>query len=226
MTIDINFKKYPLPNRFRHHTSPNQYLPVSELKVMPDYYPPLYEKMDWSEVFGNAKKPDYLDVGCGKGAFLLSTALDEPNKNILGIELRKTPVKWLETIIFGEKIVNCGVIWYSVVNGLKFIDDNSIDKVFYLFPDPWYKRKHNKRRVLDYEMLAEFSRVMKPGGRFYIATDVEKVDFEHRKILGKQNFFSYEIVSSENDWNLPVTNKEKFCRKKNIDIYRLICTKL
>ncbi len=224
--MKINFDKYPLPKRLRHHTSANFYMPVTELKKIPANYPPVTEKINWSEVFANEKSPDILDVGCGKGKLLLDLAEREPNKNILGIEVRHLITQWLDKVIKGEKIPNVGVLWYSVVNALPFIESNSIEKVLYLFPDPWPKKKHHKRRAFNNTVLREFHRILKKDGKLYLATDVEEVHQYHLELLNEnKNLFKFELVDNDELWGLPVTNKEKFCRLKNITFYRIICYK-
>ena len=220
--LKIDFIKYPLPRRFRHHTSPNYYFSAGELKEVPANYPPLYKEIDWSEVFINGKPPTELDIGCGKGIFLLNRAYENKNQNVLGIEVRKPPVKWLKTIIEGERFENCGVIWYSIVNQLPFIESESIEKCYYLFPDPWPKRKHLRRRAFDVVLLEELCRVMKPEGLLFLATDMQQIDIYHQKIL--ESFGKFQQISSEL-WKLPTTNKESFCIKNNIPVHRIIVKK-
>ena len=87
--LSIDFNKYPLPKRKRHHTHPNYYIPANELNVIPSGYPPLITTMDWSTIFVNQQPPDILDIGCGRGFFLLQLAEINKNKNVLGIEVRK-----------------------------------------------------------------------------------------------------------------------------------------
>jgi tRNA (guanine-N7-)-methyltransferase len=221
--MSIDYKKYPFTSRVRHHTSPNFYFPLSELKTIPNHYPPLIESINWEEKYTNALPPDVLDIGCGKGAFLLEYAMNNPDWNAMGIEIRSGIVRWINNIIEGEEIPNCSALWYSVANGLHFIGDSSILKVFYLFPDPWPKKRHQKRRAFNFMLLDEIKRIIKPGGRLYLATDVHVVDKHHRDTLTKHGAFDFEEVVLDEDWGLPVTNKEKFCRKENIPFYRLIC---
>lgn len=110
------------------------------MQIIPKGYPPLIDKIDWSNHFANSQPPDLLDIGCGRGKFLLDMSFRLPQKNILGIEVRPLPVEWLQNVIKGENLPNVSVLRYSVVNGLPFIEDNSIEEVFYLFPDPWPKK--------------------------------------------------------------------------------------
>jgi len=223
--MPIDFRKYPLPGRIRHHTLPYLYLPASELKIDMDYYPPLYDKIDWKEIFFNGKQPEALDIGCGKGAFLFEYSLQNTEKNILGMELRIAPVKWINTVIKGEDLKNCAAFWYSVANGIPFIADCSIDSIFYLFPDPWPKKRHIKRRAFNSLLLKEIFRVLKNDGELYLATDVPEVDEYHRAILKENGNFILNDITSDKGWNLPRTNKEKFCIKENIPYYRIICQK-
>jgi len=223
--VEIDFDKYPLPKRMRHHVSANCYIPWSELKEKPKSYPPLIDRTNWNEHFSNGLPPNILDVGCGKGKLLLDSSELFPDKNFLGIEVRKSAVNWIKDVITGEKITNCSVLWYSVVNGIPFIESKSIDDIYYLFPDPWPKKKHHKRRAFNTEIIKEFHRVLKPNGHLYLATDVPEVHEYHIELLEETCIFDYKIIEKDEDWDLPVTNKENFCRKKNIPFFRLICTK-
>jgi tRNA (guanine-N7-)-methyltransferase len=224
--MDIDFNKYPLPQRLRHHTAPNLYFKHDDLKYDPHYYPPLIKQLDWSELFQNGGAPKMLDIGCGKGGFLLDYAERFPERNALGIELRPEPVRWIERFCEGEKVPNCNAIWYSVVNGLGFIESNSVDEIFYLFPDPWTKRKFMKRRAFNAEVLTEMHRVLVPNGRLFLATDVFAVDDDQLKLLkSKSALFDYKYVESDEEWDRPVTNKERFCRLESIPFRRMICSK-
>lgn len=223
----IDFNKYPQPKkRIRHHTSPNVYLPAAELKVLPDGYPPLIDTIEWKDIFANGGKPNILDIGCGRGMFLMNYSVENPNDNIMGIEVRPTPVEWIKTVIDGEQIPNCGILRYSVANGIHFIDSNSIDKVFYLFPDPWPKTKHHKRRAFNQSFLEEVYRVLKPGAELYLATDVEVVHIHHLEELEIFTKFNIHLVENDSEWQLPITNKERFCREVGIHFDRIIAKKV
>lgn len=222
--MPIDYKKYPQPGKFRHHVSAHNYLPIANLKFIPDNYPPKIEKCNWVELFVNANPPDILDLGCGKGKFLIALGEQFPEKNILGIDVRDTPISWINSIVDGEQIPNVRALYYSLANGLGFIESGSIEKIFYLFPDPWVKKKHYRRRAFSTPMLDEIYRTLGSEGIFYLATDVEEVHDYHVKELTKYDKFNFKQVDRD-EWNYPFTNKESFCLEKKIEIFRLICTK-
>lgn len=219
--MQIDFNKYPYPKRKRHHTNPQLYIPADELKQLPENYPPLIKRLDWKQIFLNGKAPTHLDIGCGKGGFLLDFAELTPEANVLGIEVRKWPVDWINNFIGNEGINNCYALWYSVVNRIDFIESKTIDKVFYFFPDPWTKRKHLKRRAFNKIFLDDIARVLKPWGSLLVQTDVLEVHEHHVKMLKDHSAFIFDLEINDSDWELPKTNKEKFCIKENIPYYRI-----
>ncbi len=223
----IDYTKYPLP-RTRRHVSANQYVPHSQLRVNLDYYPPLIERCAWDELFSHAQTPlqapSYLDIGCGMGKFLLETAQNEPSVNVLGLEVRKYAVEWIQGVIEGESIGNAACLWYNVTNGMQFIESASIERIFYFFPDPWFKRRHFVRRAFTAAFLDECARVLKPDGTFYLMTDVPAVDEYQRTTLAKHGKFSFAYSESDDDWGLSVkTDQEVFSIRKNIPYTRMKC---
>lgn len=220
--MQIKYDQYPYPRKIRHHVGTNLYFPLKELTFVPEYYPPLYDNEDIAQYFLNNKNPDILDIGCGKGKFLLELTNIFPNKNILGFEVRRTLVEWAQKYIQGEQIQNALVLWYSVVNGLSFLNQNSVEKAFYLFPDPWPKKKQQNRRLFSVNFLNDLHRVLSKNGALYLATDCDYVDNHHRVVLETSELFNYRVPEPE-EWQFPITNKENFCKKKDIPIFRLIC---
>lgn len=226
MTID--YSKYPFDIRIRHHVSPNLYFPFNQQNVKRvENYPPLIDNINWSDYFANAKRPNVLDIGCGMGKFLLDYSLENNDDNILGLELRKTPVNWIESVIKGESLANVSVLWYSVANRIDFIESNSIDKIFYFFPDPWFKEKHKKRRAFKLDFILDCYRVLKPGGVFYLQTDIEDVNYFQINLLKEFNSNEEKFDLFEpSDWDLPITDKESHCIRKGFKYWRFCAKKL
>lgn len=220
----IDWDKYPTPERIRHHLSANNYFPKKDLKIEPENYPPLYNKVDWSEHFADGKPPKLLDIGCGFGWFSsdYSTLIDD---NLLGIEVRSKAVNYALGVKKAESLDNCSFLWYSVVNGLQFIEESSIKKVFYFFPDPWFKKKHYKRRAFDLNFLEFCYRVIESGGELRLQTDILEVHEYHLDNLLKFGKFDYKVIEDDSKWDLPTTNKEKDCIKNGYEYFRIIATK-
>lgn len=223
----IDYKKYPRP-RSRHHVSPNQYMARNRIGIEPLYYPPLYDTLSWQDYFANASAPQFLDIGCGMGKFLLETALASPDKNILGLEVREYAVNWIQSVVHGERSLghlgNAYALWYSVPNGLGFIASGSIEKIFYFFPDPWFKKRHQFKRAFTPQFLDECARVLRSDGTLYLMTDVPEVDIAQREIIHEHGVFTVQECNDDTAWGLTArTDQEIFSLRKNIPYIRLHC---
>lgn len=220
----IVWEKYPLPDRFRHHLSANNYFPRKELQVEPFNYPPLQEKIDWSKHYANGKPPQYIDIGCGFGWFAMDYSL-QIDGNVLGIEVRQKAAEYAESVIKSENLGNCSILWYSVVNGMDFLEAGSVKKIFYFFPDPWFKKKHHKRRAYDVEFLEFCYRALENGGELLLQTDIIEVQKYHLDVLKEFGKFDFQTLSLEETWDYPTTNKEKDCIKYEFEYYRIKAVK-
>ena len=236
----IDTKKYPKP-RSRHHNAANVYFPLHQLDRVPRYYPPIVSDIDWKSIYKNGNPPNILDIGCGWGSFLLNYANLNPHSNILGIEIRKLLTEWINGIIIGEHVSNAHALWYSLPNGLSFLQNQTIDQFFSFFPDPWVKKKHHKRRAFSLELIQEILRLAKNDAMLYIMTDVPEVaeyhialldsfpsiKLTHAEYIGELDHSweglirSFENLTSDDSWNLPKTDQELFSMKKNISYIRL-----
>ncbi|MPN20496.1 tRNA (guanine-N(7)-)-methyltransferase [bioreactor metagenome] len=94
-----------------------------------------------------------------------------------------------------------------------------------MFPDPWVKTKHKKRRVFNIDFLDDVYRILTKNGKLFLATDILEVHKDHLKILNKFEKMEFKEVKNDNEWNKPQTNKEVFCRKEGIEFYRIIAKK-
>ncbi len=220
----IDFSKYPLPKRWRHHVAPYLYFAFNKNNPKPETYPDLLNEIDWKKIYKNGRPPDCLDIGSAWSRFLMKYALGNPNENILGIEVRRQTVKYANDVIQKESLGNAHALWYSMANGLDFIEDKSISKIFYFFPDPWFKERHKKRRAFGQEMISECHRILKRDGILYLQSDIEEVHSFHKGELERSGFFKF-YEPSDKEWSLPTTDKEEDCLKKEIKYWRLVAGK-
>jgi tRNA (guanine-N7-)-methyltransferase len=149
-------------------------LPLEELEpyllVLADPPAPI----DWAALFGN-DHPVELEVGFGKGLFLLNTALANPGTNYVGVEIERKYQLYTATRIAKRSPRN---VRLACADARFFLRDYagtaSLSAVHVYFPDPWWKKRHHKRRVFTPEFAEQCQRVLRPGGRLHIATDVEE----------------------------------------------------
>jgi tRNA (guanine-N7-)-methyltransferase len=114
-----------------------------------------------------------FEVGFGRGIFLRHWAKTFPERNIIGVEVRKNIVSILNERIKKENIENTHLIHGSAEIALEdTLADHSLDNIFVFHPDPWFKKRHHKRRVVRPQFLKLAAKKLKPGGKLYVSTDV------------------------------------------------------
>jgi tRNA (guanine-N7-)-methyltransferase len=116
--------------------------------------------------------PVILEIGFGNGDSLLQQAKANPANNYLGIEVHKPGVGHLLRLADAAAISNLRVINHDAVEVLQQqIPDNSIECIQLFFPDPWHKKRHHKRRLVNADFIQLVYRKLKAGGQFHLATD-------------------------------------------------------
>jgi tRNA (guanine-N7-)-methyltransferase len=126
---------------------------------------------DFPAIFGNAN-PVVLEIGFGNGESLVQMAIDNPDTNYIGIEVHRPGVGHLLHLIGENNTQNLRVMNHDAIDILqKQIADHSLDRVQLFFPDPWHKKKHQKRRIVQPEFLSLLSQKLKSDGQIHFATD-------------------------------------------------------
>jgi tRNA (guanine-N7-)-methyltransferase len=148
-------------------------LDVLATLVDPTQYP-LERPLDWPALFGH-DGPVEIEVGSGKGLFLATAATERPGHQFLGIELSKKYAK-----LAAERAVKHGLGNIKVWPGdarivlARLVPESSVKAVHVYFPDPWWKKRHKKRRVFNEGLVAAIVRGLEPSGELHVATDVEE----------------------------------------------------
>lgn len=131
------------------------------------------EKIDINDLFSQAG-PIVIEIGFGNGHTLLEMAKAYPTNNYVGIEVHRPGVGGLLADIDEAGITNLKLFCHDAVEVLKdCIAENSIDKFQIFFPDPWHKKRHNKRRLIQPEFVSVLVSKLKEGGCIHLATDWE-----------------------------------------------------
>ena len=144
-------------------------------------------RLDFETLFGNAN-PVVLEIGSGKGRFLIGTAAERPDLNLLGIEKSLHYHRVIRERIEKRKLTNVRLINHDAFLVLqKMIPDASIAEVHIYFPDPWPRPKEQKRRIIRPEVLEEIRRVLVDGGSAIYVTDHQQY-FDKAAPLIEQSF--------------------------------------
>ena len=186
------------------------------------------EILDLPLLFGN-DHPVYLEIGFGNGDSLAQMAAANPDHNYLGIEVHSPGVGHLLLKIEELGLSNIRILRHDAVEVVtKGIRDGALEGAFLFFPDPWHKKRHHKRRILQPALLRQLARVIRPGGLFHAATDWENYaehmmrvltdspDFENR--LGPGNY-------SERPGYRPLTKFEQRGQRLGHGVWDLLFTR-
>lgn len=179
--------------------------------------------VDWTSLFGNDRSVE-IEVGFGKGLFLLSSATARPEFNFLGIEIVRKYALYVATRLAIRKLPNAKVACADAKPLLRDrVPQQSVRAVHVFFPDPWWKKRHQKRRLFTPEFVASVARVLQIGGLFNVVTDVD----EYFKVMaGIVSEFSVFDPVPPPPANEPLhdldylTNFERKFRKEGRPIYR------
>lgn len=168
------------------------------------------KQIDFNNVFGNTNNV-ILEIGFGSGFATAEIAQANPDKNYLGVEVHRPGIGRLLWEIDKRNLVNIRIIEYDVVCVAgDMIPNSSLDAVHIFFPDPWQKKRHRKRRLVQRPFTETLADCLKPGGYIYMATDWEDYAVhaleELTATVGLRN--NYDDFAVAQSWR-PVTKFER-----------------
>ena len=188
-----------------------------------------------SDMFGNSKLNLHLDIGCAAGEFLFDLALVNTSWNYLGIEIREKLVKNARLKVLERKIKNLYFVFgnaHNILNDVqsKFIIKN-LKSISFNFPDPWFKKRHCKRRIIQSEFINFLSNSLQKGTLIFIKTDVKDLfDYMDCTILSNLYFKNVDTkdfnYSESFNPNKVKTNREKYAIVNQLDIFERIYMKI
>jgi tRNA (guanine-N7-)-methyltransferase len=179
--------------------------------------------IDWLALFGN-NRPVEIEVGFGKGLFLVTEASARPEVNFFGVEIVRKYQLYAATRIAKRKLENvrlmCGDGLALLTNR---VPPSTVSAIHVFFPDPWWKKRHHKRRLFTAPFVAASATALRPGGVFNIATDVREYYDVMRELIAAESRLAELPPPQEHapahDMDY-LTNFERKARRQGQPIFR------
>ncbi len=182
------------------------------------------------ELFADPSRPLHLDIGCARGRFLLAMARVEPEHNHLGVEIRRALVNAAEAEREAMGLTNLRYHFcnanVSLETWLAALPQGQLQRVSIQFPDPWFKKRHHKRRVLQPSLLLAIAGALTEGGAFFLQSDVLAV-IEPMVALSEAAGCFARADGDARPWltsnPLPVpTERETLVLSQGLPVYRVL----
>jgi len=169
-------------------------------------------------------QPLEVEVGSGKGLFLTAAARSEPRHNFLGIEVAGKYARFAAARLARQQSANALMICGdALVLFRQWLPEASLAAVHVYFPDPWWKKRHHKRRLWTLDFAAQCVRILAPGARLHIATDVGEYYRLIRELLDAQpqlDRLHDEEQAGPPDEGESLTNFERKARARGGEVLR------
>jgi tRNA (guanine-N7-)-methyltransferase len=181
-------------------------------------------------LFAQPDRPIHLDIGCARGRFLLALAQAEPQRNYLGVEIRRALVAAAEADRQALGLEHLSYLFcnanVSLEQWLGQLPAGQLERVSIQFPDPWFKTKHHKRRVLQPRLLLALAAALAPGRELFLQSDVLAVIEPMVTLVDASGCFG-RPPQDERPWRssnpLPVpTERETYVLGKDLPVFRVL----
>lgn len=186
-------------------------------------------QLDMTKVFSQ-NQPIVLEVGFGTGFSLVTMAQDHPRYNFIGVEVYTPGVSACVNLAKSAEVKNLKIVNHDAVEVIEYmIADESLAAIQLLFPDPWQKTRHRKRRIIQVPFAKLMLRKIKLGGTCYISTDWEEYALHILKVMN--SIRGYELLPNHQDYNpvlegRPLTKFEKRGKELGHKISNLVFKKV
>lgn len=191
--------------------------------------PPPASPIDWQTIFRNSN-PVEIEVGCGKGLFIVNAAQSCPDVNFFGIEIVRKYQLYTATRVAIRKLANVRMACADAKPILRdCVPLGSVQAIHVYYPDPWWKKRHHKRRLFTPDFVESCTKALKTGGLFHLATDVEEyfavmIDL-CRQRSELRELPAPQLSTGKHDMDY-LTNFERKARKKGQPVFRALFEKI
>lgn len=153
-------------------------------------------KGNWKKKFFKNENPLVLELGCGKGEYSVNLAINNPDKNFLGIDIKGARFWRGAKTALEENYTNVGFLRTQIELIDHLFEENEVDEIWITFPDPQIKYTRTKHRLTNQEFLDKYQKILKPDGYVHLKTDSE---FMHGYTLGLLHGLDEDVVYAHHD---------------------------
>lgn len=174
------------------------------------------------------KKPAEVEIGTNRGRFLRSLCLGRPDVSFYGIEIKKGLTGVANRRLERSDADN-GVVFHGDARVVLpvYFGENSLDAIYVLFPDPWWKKRHAKRRLVDEDFMKLVAWVLRPGGFFILKSDVFRyARHVQRCVVASERFERKKIsdVPGHDVWE--PTTRERHCLEDGLPVHAVVARRI
>ena len=184
--------------------------------------------IDWGEMFGN-DHPVEMEIGIGKGTFITEQARARPEVNFFGIEWARWFWRYASDRLRRHNCANARTVRAEALYFLsEFVRDESLSVIHVYFPDPWPKKRHHKRRLVQEPFVRQAERVLARGGRLQIVTDHKDYFEQIEQVVGASRLtvVDYNRPGSAGEGEFVGTNFERKYAREGRPFYAIAAQKL
>ncbi len=186
---------------------------------------PTKNKGNWNKLFNNDNEI-YIEIGMGKGKFIIDNAIKYPNINFIGIEKYDSVMARALQKLEDKNISNLKLIIYDAFK-IDELFDKEISKIYLNFSDPWPKARHEKRRLTSKQFLDKYDKIFKDDNIIVMKTDNKELFAYSIESLSSNGYIISDVtLDLKNDNSNITTEYEEKFRNKNVYINRLVAIKL
>jgi tRNA (guanine-N7-)-methyltransferase len=139
------------------------------LRILPEQW---INPINFAACFDHPERPLEIDLGCGKGRFLLARARKFPEINLLGIDRMLARIRRIDRKALRANLLNLRVLRLDGYYAITYlVPPQSVDTYYIFYPDPWPKEKHHHNRIFNELFMDAIARTLKPGGKIHASTD-------------------------------------------------------
>jgi tRNA (guanine-N7-)-methyltransferase len=177
-----------------------------------------------------AGRPVEVEVGCAEAQFLFERAARDPDRTYIGLEIRHQLVDDVNRRAVQEGLPVRAVFCHANHHLVDLFGPGQVARVYVNFPDPWFKRRHHKRRLMDEELARDIHRVLAPGGELLFQSDVWAIALDAMGVLDALDDLFVNRAGPWSFWRGPNPYgarswREQHCEESSLPIWRLLYQK-